>query len=158
MIANGEKRYIGTTRFSDATWEENVRWRKKHEWRGCMYGLTKGIAKKVPRMALVYVLEMNNTTNQIMGIGLIRNFTNENHTSIVYYSDPDYNRRIYNSAYRRDRSEIANKKMLAALENLVFKGSRHFKRGQGITVVPMKRFRGDNIQSLVSAFFFSLFK
>ena len=67
MADHHEKFYIGTTRFTDVTWQENVAWRKKHNWELCMYGLNKKIPRCVPHLALVYVLEMNNDQNKIMG-------------------------------------------------------------------------------------------
>ena len=71
MIDEDEKFYIGTTRFTTSTYAENKEWRDKHNWRGCIYGLNKKMPKTVPYMALVYVIEMNNDTNEIMGIGSV---------------------------------------------------------------------------------------
>ena len=157
MTDGRERFHIGTTRFSDETWAENVAWRKKHNWTGCVYGLMKRMPRRVPDMGLVYVIEMNNSTNKIMGIGLVRNFINWNNNSRIYESAPDYNRYVYNSAYRRDRDEISNKRMLEALELLVFKGFGHYKRGQGITTIPSKRFKGDKVKNVINKFFRSLF-
>jgi len=93
----------------------------------------------VPHLGLVFVLEMNNDQNKIMGIGLIRNYINPKYKMCIYTSDTNYNRYIYNSAFRKDRKEI-NEKFLEALELILFKGYGHYKRGQGITVIPWKRF------------------
>ena len=105
-------------------------------------------------MAQVYVLEMNNDTNQVMGIGLIRNYINPKYKICVYNSDTNYNRYVYNSGYRKDRSEI-NEKLLKALEIILFKGYGHYKRGQGITRIPWKRFgsSGKNIYYLFQNLF-----
>ena len=62
--------HIGSVRFNSDTWEENKQWRNKNKWDGCIYGLDKQIPEKVPYGSSVYIIEMNNTTNQIMGIGL----------------------------------------------------------------------------------------
>ena len=70
MITYGEKFYIGTTRFNNLTYNENVEWRRKHQWDGCIYGCNKKMPRCVPHMSLIFVLEMNNDTNKIMGIGL----------------------------------------------------------------------------------------
>lgn len=134
-----EKFYIGTTRFTNATYKENLEWRERFKWKGCIYGCNKKMPLVVPYMAVVYVIEMNNDTNKIMGIGLIRNYINHKYKMCIYKSDTNYNRYVYNSACRKDRSEI-NEKLLCALELIVFKGSGHFKRGQGITTIPWKRF------------------
>ena len=52
-----------------------------------IYGLNKKMPKTVPYMALVYVIEMNNDTNQIEGIGLVRNFINQDYKTCIYTSD-----------------------------------------------------------------------
>ena len=46
------------------------------KWKGCVYGCNKKMPLAVPHLALVYVIEMNNDTNKIMGIGLVRNYIN----------------------------------------------------------------------------------
>ncbi len=149
--------YIGTTRFNDTTWEENCEWRRRHRWEGCVYGANKRMPKHVPRDALVYVLEMNNQRDMIMGIGLVRNFFDGNRDIWVYKSEPDYNRFFYHSRYRRDRDDIENKKMLAVLELMVFKGYGHNKRGQSITTIPWKRFKGPKTKRIIRRFLRGLF-
>jgi len=142
MLGPGERFYIGTTRFNNSTYKENKGWREKHKWKGCVYGCNKKMPHCVPYLGLVYVIEMNNDKNKIMGIGAIRNYINPKYKICVYKSDTNYNRYIYNSAIRKDRKDI-NKKLLEVLELILFKGYGHFKRGQGITIIPWKRF-GDN--------------
>ena len=95
MVDKEEKFYIGTTRFTTKTWRENIEWRKKHSWKGCIYGLNKKIPQCVPHLALVYVIEMNNDENKIMGIGVVRNYINQNTKNCIYYNDTNYNRYIY---------------------------------------------------------------
>ena len=65
MAHPGEKFYIGTTRFSAKTFDENKKWRTKHNWVGCCYGVNKKVSPTIPPNALIYVLEMNNDTNTI---------------------------------------------------------------------------------------------
>ena len=139
MVDKDERFYIATTRFTNNTYKENLEWRKRFKWKGCVYGLNKKMPINVPHLAMVYVIEMNNDTNEIMGIGLVRNYINLKYKMCIYKSDTNYNRYVYNSAYRKDRSEI-NEKLLKALEIILFKGYGHYKRGQGITVIPWKRF------------------
>ena len=58
-----EKFYIGTTRFTNQTFQENKKWREKHNWEGCIYGLNKRICHSrnhcIPKEALIYIIEMN---------------------------------------------------------------------------------------------------
>ena len=155
MVDKNEKFYIGTTRFTTDTYAENRAWRKKHNWKGCIYGLNKKMPKIVPYMALVYVLEMNNDTNRIEGIGLIRNYINFDYKTCIY-SDRNYNRYIYNSAFWCDRTDISQKKVLEILERVVFYGSGHYKRGQGITTINWNKF--DSLGTkLMKNFFGNLF-
>ena len=156
MLDKDEKFYIGTTRFTTSTYAENKAWRDKHNWRGCIYGLNKKMPKTVPYMALVYVIEMNNDTNQIEGIGLVRNFINQDYKTCIYTSDRNYNRCIYNSAYRKDITEIKQKKVIELLEHILFYGSGHYKRGQGITTVSWLRLT-DEMKLVLKTFFQNLF-
>ena len=104
-MADDERFYIGTTRFSNNTWKENTEWREKHKWKGCIYGLNKRMPHTVPKNALIYVLEMNNDKNEIEGIGLIRNYINYKYRANIYKSDTNYNRFIYNSNYHIDKKK-----------------------------------------------------
>ena len=145
MVDKDERFYIATTRFTNYTYKENLDWRERFKWKGCVYGLNKKMPLTVPHLAMVYVIEMNNDQNKIMGIGLIRNYINPKYKMCIYKSDTNYNRYIYNSAYRKDRSEL-NEKFLEALEIILFTGYGHYKRGQGITVIPWKRFGNNGTQ------------
>ena len=99
--------YIVTTRFTNATWEENERWKKNHGWKGCVYGVPSLISEfsKIPPRAVVYVVEMNNDTNKIMGIGAICNRYRIDLRERIY-NDYFYNRYIY-----RDRAHITRDKL-----------------------------------------------
>ena len=145
MVDKDERFYIATTRFTNYTYKENLDWRERFKWKGCVYGLNKKMPLTVPHLAMVYVIEMNNDQNKIMGIGLVRNYINPKYKMCIYKSDTNYNRYIYNSAYRKDRSEL-NEKFLEALELILFKGYGHYKRGQGISVIPWKRFGKNGTQ------------
>ena len=157
MAHSGEKFYIGTTRFSDFTFQENKQWRIKHKWEGCIYGVNKKISPNIPYMALIYVLEMNNDTNTIEGIGLVRNYINTDYNVCIYKSDLNYNRYIYNSRHHILRKDIKYPKMMNLLEQIVFTGAGHYKRGQGITTIAWKKFNIRTVKAL-KVFFQGLFK
>lgn len=129
--------YIATTRFNQDTWQQNKEWRESHKWSGCVYGSPVRIADKYTPNASMFVLEMNNDKNKIQGIGFIKN---KNHIGKYHkiYKDGNYNRYIYKSSRRVDRKNLdrEQKKTIRILDILLFKGSRHLKRGQGIIVVP----------------------
>ena len=148
------KFYIGTTRFNNKTWNENIKWRKKHKHNGCIYALKKRIVQSVPKNAIIFVLEMNNDTNKIMGIGIIKNKRDMRQNIKIYYNnDIYYNRFVYHSNMRMDRSQIPYMKMIEVFEELLFTGSRHFKRGLGITIFPWERFSRKKTRLRVEKFF-----
>jgi hypothetical protein len=64
---------IATTRFNEKTYEQNVNYKKKMGQLACLYGTPIKIKETIPLESQVYVIEMNNSTNKIEGIGLIQN-------------------------------------------------------------------------------------
>jgi hypothetical protein len=133
---------IGTTRFNSTTWEQNRDWRAVNKPSGCAYGVMKTIGERIPLNSSVYVLEMNNTTNTIMGIGLVVNCPDplEN---VKIYKDYNYCCYLYTSDFRIDLTEFSRKEksIIKIFEHLVFKDKSHLKRGQGITALPDKMIR-----------------
>ena len=133
--------YIGTTRFTNKTFYENKRWRENHNWTGCIYGTPIPIANtphysKIEKDDKIFVLEMNNDTNKIEGIGYILNHIRHDFKARIY-SDCNYNRYIYRSKHRLDRKQIKNASIIEFFEKVLFKGKGHLKRGQGITLIPI---------------------
>ena len=129
-----------SSRFSNDTWKENERYRTKHNTIGCIYGCPLRISSKALHInASAYVLEMNNTTNRIEGVGVIRNYANFDQPPWIY-NENNYNRYIYAGKYRMDRDELIryNMDLVDAIEAICFKGKTHLKRGAGLTVVPKK--------------------
>lgn len=126
---------IMTTRFNNNTWEENCRWREKNNFQGCIYNTPVNIKDNIPLQISLFVIEMNNETNKIEGIGKITNYI---HTDRKYkvYSDSNYNRYTYRGKHRINRDIIKDKEKLEKLEERLFKGKGHLKRGQGILNVP----------------------
>ena len=131
---------IMTTRFNNTTWDENCRWREKNNFNGCIYNSPVYIKEDIPLQISLFVIEMNNQTNRIEGIGKITNYV---HTDKKYkvYSDPNYNRYTYHGKLRINRNMIKDKEKLEKLEERLFKGKGHIKRGQGILNVPNDIYR-----------------
>jgi hypothetical protein len=131
---------LATTRFNNETITENITWREKNSWIGCIYNVPKRMGESIPVQSLVFVLEMNNDTNTIQGIGLVRNTVRTEKTkNYKIYNDQNYNRYTYLSKYRIDRNDLDNthiNSVFKLIESLVFKGKKHLKRGQGITRMP----------------------
>ena len=101
----------------------------------------------------LYVLEMNNDTNQIMGVGIIRNFIKmDRHHSI--YSDQNFNRFSYGGKRRIDRSNFTRDEheLIEKIEEKVFKGKGHLKRGQGIQKIPYERYTKSDLEQFKEMF------
>jgi len=136
---------IALTRFSTNTWNELTIWKYKYKNVNksydkidnfCIYNTPVKIKDSVKYNIPLFVIEMHNDINQIMGIGFIYNVVFKKKYNI--YKSGNYNRFSYKGNYRIDRS-LFNKReiiIIEILETLIFKGSRHSKRGQGITIIP----------------------
>jgi len=127
---------IVTTRFSNNTWKENTDYLAKHKDISCIYGSPQEMSHKILYDSIVFVIEMNNTVNQIEGIGLVKNrpFVDKYYS---IYSGGNYNRFVYKSNYRIDRDTILrfDPTIVDILEYVVFKEKSHLKRGSGFTTI-----------------------
>ena len=131
---------IATTRFNDETFAENNKYKEsKGMGEGCLYGQRMRIKEKVLLNTQMFVVEMNNQTNKIEGIGLIRNLIVTDKYYKVY-ENSDFNRYIYKGTHRMSREELCgiNEALVECIERMCFKGKTHLKRLPGITVVSDK--------------------
>ena len=66
---------LASTRFNSITREENLAYRRKKEYDGCIYGSPVKISSKVPENRYMFVFEMDISPDvkDIIGIGLIQN-------------------------------------------------------------------------------------
>jgi len=131
--------YIVSTRFNNETWLQNVIFRKKYNYTGCIYGIPQPMSPKIETDAPVFVVEMNNSTNQIEGIGLVKN----NIRLDKYYRIYDvgnYNRYVFKGKYHINRDELIqlNSFLVECLDYILFKQKSHMKRGMGFTTIPEK--------------------
>jgi hypothetical protein len=92
---------------------------------------------------------MNNSANQIMGIGLIKN---KIETDKVYkvQTDSNCNRYIYKGEYHisRELLDKYNPFLVYVLDDILFKGRTHSKRGSGLTKIPEKVLKFDVCEGL----------
>ena len=132
--------HIGTVRFTNKTYEENLKWKERKKHKGCIYGLDTKITDKINKGEYIFILEMNNDKNKIMGIGLIKNITIPSERSRIY-EDEIYNNYIYKGKKHITREKLMEIKadIVLFLENMLFRGSHHFKRGNGCTIVTKNR-------------------
>lgn len=142
---------IATSRFNNETWDENCNYRAKtNAQNGCIYGCPRKISQKVPNDSLLFVVEMNNNTNKIEGIGLIKNIVkSEKYYNI--YKCHNYNRYVYKGNYHIDRDvlEKFNVELVECLDYILFKEKTHMKRGSGLKLIPEKLLKHDMCRSMV---------
>lgn len=129
---------ILTIRFNNDTWINNNNYRDKHKIH-CIYASPNMISQTIDINKKLFIIEMNNSINQIIGIGLIRNrlYCDKR---IPIQEDFNYNRYFYKGNHHINREFIINhnNKLLEILEKLLFKGYSHSKRGSGFTKFPLK--------------------
>lgn len=134
---------ILTTRFNDETYAENQRCRERNGIK-CIYSEQKPISNYLPECTY-FVIEMNNSINKIMGIGVIQNTLAP---KMKVYENP-YNRYVYKGDMHIPISSI-NSQIVEELENILFYGKAHSKRGAGITMFPAKRLKPEFIREFKS--------
>jgi hypothetical protein len=146
------KCYLMTTRFNNYTENENKQFRERKNHKGCFYNTPTLITDKIPKETNIFILEMNNEINSIIGVGLITN--KPIYKRYKVYSNNDYNINTYIGKYRIDRNEMNENEefIMKIFDKLCFKGKHHMKRGQGITLFPMKiLYRCRNVMDLVKS-------
>jgi hypothetical protein len=104
-----------------------------------MYCVPLELSSKISLNTPVFVLEMNNSTNKIQGIGLIKNKP-ELKKYYKVHTDGNTNRYTYIGKYFMDRTliETLNPFLVYVLEEILFKGKTHSKRGAGLLLLPEK--------------------
>jgi hypothetical protein len=139
--------FIMSTRFNNKTLRENNIYKNNNKYNGCVYSNNNPITTNIPTNALLFVMEMNNDTNHIEGVGMIRNITT-NIKKLKLYDNNETNRCSYNSNFYITKSEFMghNLQLYLFLEQILFKGKTHLKRGTGITKVPDKLLYNQKIQ------------
>jgi len=127
---------IVSSRFNNQSLESYYNYRVKNGF-SCIYCCPSELSCKIPYNSPVFVIEMNNSTNKIEGIGLIKN---KPETSKYYkvHIDGNNNRYIYIGKYfiEREILDDYNAPLVYALEVILFKRKTHSKRGAGLTCIP----------------------
>ena len=133
------KCHVMTTRFNNETLEENKKYRENLSKVKCIYCCPDAIARAIPYYSTLFVLEMNNSENKIVGIGKIKN--NPKLQKYVVYNENNYNRYQYIGKQRIDRNEMDDEEeeLMQLFDNWCFKGMGHMKRGQGIKSFPLDK-------------------
>ena len=145
--------FIMITRFNNTTWEELVNYKKENDIKGAFYGVPRRVAPTIPLKAKLIVLEMNNDTNTIMGVGLIKNFIKIDQVHPIY-TWGNYHRFTYSGKRRISRCDFTREEqtLIEKMEEQVFKGKGHLKRGQGIQKVPYERYNKEDLEAFKQMF------
>lgn len=139
---------IASTRFDNDTWTQNELYRNNKKMHGCIYGSPKRMPENIPVNDCVAIIEMNNSSNKIMGIGLVVNYLRLD-TYYKIYSDQNYNRYVYKSKYRIDKDEFKENEtpLINYFEKVLFYGKTHLKRGHGITQIPQNKIKNHTFEN-----------
>lgn len=136
---NHPTHFLETTRFDSASAFVN----KQARGEGCLYGNPRPIKKRVQPFRLV--LELNNDTNRIDGVGLISDKCLLRGSRAAaerdVYENRLFNQNVYRGPYRLDRSVLDNDsdvsfKIFRHLDSGCFHGFYHVKRGNSISKLP----------------------
>ena len=153
---------LASTRFNNYTLEENEKYRIKTN-NACIYCSPQRMSPKIKVDSLVFIVEMNNELNQIEGIGLIKNTVNLDKYFKVYETC-NFNRYVFKGKYRICREELIryNSQLVEILDDILFKGKTHLKRGAGITTITDKllkteRCKGLDIKTVIKEIFINIF-
>jgi hypothetical protein len=132
--------HIGCTRFTNETYADNMAYRQKYQV-PVIYGSSLKIRATYPYECLIFVAEMNNQTNRIEGIGLIKNrLVFDGKRNI--YKNQEYNSYIYKGKYWLSRADLDryDPDICAVFDNVLFKKKTHMKCRIGISVLSDKLF------------------
>ena len=111
----------------------------------------------IPNKSRIFVFEMNNDKNKIMGIGYLYKQLNYSRKYKIYNIN-NYNRYCYIGKYRVDRQDLSQtqKQFLKKIEQNLFCGYAHQKRGQGFNCISNKNMR--NIKEKIIGWLFEIFQ
>ena len=129
---------ILTSRFNDSTWDENRCFVHRNKNVGCVYCSPSPLSSTIPLDATLFMLEMNNDTNKILGIGLVKNHPRVQKYSV--YDNGNYNRYSFIGKNRIDRDDMTEEEeqIMCVFDILCFTGNTHMKRGQGLKLFPIE--------------------
>lgn len=134
ILCKLNKMSISVTRFNNETYEYFSKY--NNTIKGCVYNCPVRIKESIAPSKSIYVIEMNNSNNKIMGIGIINAKTHVRKHKI--YKDLNFNRFSYEGKKRITREELddVDLRYLTLIESKIFYTKSHLKRGHGIQNVP----------------------
>ena len=140
------KMRLMATRYDNKTLEQLSLFREKNPDEfgqdKAIYCAPIRIKESIPVKETLMVIEMNNDTNQVIGLGLIKNYVWADKKYKIY-EEMNYARYIYKGKYRIPREKMSEQEeiYMKIFDVILFKGKTHLKRGQGLTEVPEKLYK-----------------
>ena len=132
---------ICVTRFNNKTFKQNERWKDRNGYTFTkrIYNTSVKIKPKISINSEVFVIEMNNDTNEFIAFSVLKNVPSMWKHKI--YSDNWFNRYTYSTNEFIYFQEVQEKYSdeLEILKRELFYGLGHLKRGTGIQEVPEKK-------------------
>lgn len=147
------ERHLITTRYNNKTAMENNRFRKENNDVKCIYS-NDTVISKIPANSMLFVLEMNNEINKIIGIGMINtgNFCDPLYNDPKYklYENLKFNTFVYIGNRRIDRTDMTEteERIMCVMDVLCFTGKRHQKRIRGLSLFPKNML--DNCNKIIN--------
>ncbi len=132
------KGILATMRFNSELWTQNKTHRAMLKTQcKTIYACPIAIPQAFPLDSAVFVLEMNNDENKIMGIGMFHNREDVSYRSISMYNDINNNRYLYLGCWRIDVEDMdaEEKEIIRFLEGICFHGKSHLKIGMYLAIV-----------------------
>ena len=131
-----KNRRILTSRFNNATWSENKAFLETKPKLGCTYCSPTQVSRDIQIDSVMFIIEMNNDVNKIMGIGMVIN--HPYYRKYRVYKNHNYNRYMFVGKHRIDRNDMdeMEERVMKALDIICFKGNYHMKRGHGLLSFP----------------------
>jgi hypothetical protein len=133
------KGILATMRFNTELWTQNKTHRTMLKTQcKTIYACPIAIPQAFPLDSAVFVLEMNNDENKIMGIGMFHNREDvSSYRSVSMYNDVNNNRYVYLGCWRIDVEDMDDeeKEIIRFLEGICFHGKTHLKIGMYLAIV-----------------------
>ena len=135
---SNQRAFLFTTRFNDQTFTQNRKFCKKYNKKS-LYCNPHPLPANVPSGGTVYVIEMNNSKDKIVGIGKIKNNLKYNVYNV--YEEEFYNQNHFEGEERVDSDEFleTEKEFINSLEQQCFFGRGHLKRGHRMLSFPQAK-------------------
>ena len=120
---------IALTRFTNETYLQNKFWRERHSHYGCIYGCPVKISYVIDPDIILFVLEMNNTTNKIMGISVIQPMSCVGYKYKVNAKDNDKDNDIVSTKYTKKVNIYDDKNYNRFISGILLASEKH-RKGQ----------------------------